>query len=833
VRKSRILPLLGPAAALYLVADAASTLGELHRMQWAIAIAGILLTLAPLLLRRRIGAEAPGARRVGMLGVTFGVGLCAGLSPFGQSLASDLAYALSAAAAGAIVLDLAVGVPDRLPPFRRARPLLVLGAIAATAMGGAASLPAFELFGEPMVAPPRFLYAPALYGTGCAALGLLIRIARRRWGSTPEALASNAWAVLGIAPLVAACATALGLTAEGETRWSLPLVAAGGVVTLYGHTALVDATRRLQAGHAVRRAVAAGFTLALAGTAVVFAHPQLPRDPYALAVLTVAALSTSALVWRGAQVMAHRLLAPYGGRLLDALDRARAELGRVSSVDELAESVLGPLRDATGDTSAMPLLLTFDPPREARIDAARQPHVRRIVAPPSLVRRLDAEPGQLVEARSVHAQVVRRPDVRELSELLASWEALCVVPLGVGDQTEGALVLARGRRGTSLSLEEMNGLRTLADEVTARLALLGTRDRASARVAELAAARDRMEERVEEQGEELRRLRTDAQVLSAGRAESRAAAPPIAYSPAMREAVSRLGALAPLETSVLLVAEGGTPVDRIARMLHAKSGRSDGPFVVADAASVSTEEAEAILFGRDGDAPRPGWMRLARGGTLLLADVPALGTEAQRALAEALAVKQARAIGGAAYPVDVRVIATSRVPVEELAEAGLFDPELARWFGNATVEVPPLRKRSEDLPSLVLLALDRACRVHGKPPMGIAEEAIERLLEHGWPGNLRELQHVIDRAVAKAESDTVLAKDLPALARPKTPDPLDGTYAEMERHLLVRAMKRAGGNKSEAARILGLKRTTFLDKLRRQGIEDPKPSKRSAESARH
>ena len=134
----------------------------------------------------------------------------------------------------------------------------------------------------------------------------------------------------------------------------------------------------------------------------------------------------------------------------------------------------------------------------------------------------------------------------------------------------------------------------------------------------------------------------------------------------------------------------------------------------------------------------------------------------------------------------------------------------------------------------MLLALDRACRVMGAPPMGIDEEAIAQLLEHDWPGNLRELQHVIDRAVQRAEGTKITATDLPPLPRARRrPDPLEGTYAEMERHILERAMRRAGGNKSEAARMLDLKRTTFLDKLRRQGIEGgsvPPPPPKSTKS---
>ena len=124
-----------------------------------------------------------------------------------------------------------------------------------------------------------------------------------------------------------------------------------------------------------------------------------------------------------------------------------------------------------------------------------------------------------------------------------------------------------------------------------------------------------------------------------------------------------------------------------------------------------------------------------------------------------------------------------------------------------------------------MLALDRASRVLGRPPIGIAQAALDVLLAHDWPGNLRELQHVVDRAVARAQGPQVLRADLPLLAgAAPTTDPLEGTFAALEHRILERAMRRAKGNKSEAARLLGLKRTTFLDKLKRQAGEAERKS---------
>ncbi|MDH5676665.1 MAG: sigma-54-dependent Fis family transcriptional regulator, partial [Myxococcales bacterium] len=132
--------------------------------------------------------------------------------------------------------------------------------------------------------------------------------------------------------------------------------------------------------------------------------------------------------------------------------------------------------------------------------------------------------------------------------------------------------------------------------------------------------------------------------------------------------------------------------------------------------------------------------------------------------------------------------------------------------------------RAEDLPSLLLLALDRASRVLGRPTIGIEPAARERLLRYDWPGNEEELQAVVERAVGRAQGPRVTLAELPELAAARGagdgPHALDGTYEAVERRVLARALERASGNKSEAARLLGLKRTTFLTKLARHGIEE-------------
>ena len=167
------------------------------------------------------------------------------------------------------------------------------------------------------------------------------------------------------------------------------------------------------------------------------------------------------------------------------------------------------------------------------------------------------------------------------------------------------------------------------------------------------------------------------------------------------------------------------------------------------------------------------------------------------------------------------MIATSRASLDELRYRGALDPDLANCFSGPGLTIPPLRERREDVPSLALLAIDRACRVLAREPVGIEQQAMEALVDHDWPGDVAELELVIELAVAEGSTKTIALSDLPPLAWPGADEgeSLSGTYVEVECRLLERALLRSGGNKSEAARMLGLKRTTFLDKLRRHGLE--------------
>ncbi|MFW5925975.1 MAG: sigma 54-interacting transcriptional regulator [Myxococcota bacterium] len=821
--QSRILPLLGPAVVLYLAADVASVHGGLSVVGGAVMVLAALLSLTPFATRGR--AEVRGARRVAALGVCGALALLAAVELGEGSLAAGIAARLGAAVAGALVVDLAMTVPRGLASAasrRLMRGVVFLAAMGCMVAGSVAIAPAFELAGRVWLLPPSLKGVPFVFAMAAAALALAARLWHRRASDDPLALASNAWAVMGLLPAAVIAPAGLVLVAQGYDDWGRGAAALAVGLAVAGHVALVDPRRRLHADRTSRRASSAVLTLAALVALAWWAQPLVPADPTGLAVAVAVALVLAVPVYGLMSPMVHRVLAPDRGRLLDAIARIEAGLGTVCTLDELARTVLGPLRDASRAPDATPVLYTVHPPLELSIDAAREPHVRARSLSETLQSRLLERPEEVLVRGGLEGHVVRRPDLRPLVNALVELDALCVVPLRVGGELEGALAVPAGRRRSLPTLEEIHALEGLGHRLEALVVLLSAQERARARTAEALRARDVAEERVEALEDQVAHLRGEARVLRAGRGASRLLAPQVAYAPAMRALEQRIQAVAPLDAPVLLVAEGGTPVDQVARWIHDTSGRADGPFVVADCGSVRPEQTLAALFGSE-DPSAPGWLQLAAGGTLLLADVPALSLEAQAAVAEAMAEKLATAVGGpGAYPVDVRVVATSRVDLGPLVCGGAFDAELGRWLDKLRVEVPPLRERKEDLPSLALLALDRACRVLGREVMGMEQEALDVLLRHDWPGNLRELQHVIDRAVAQAEGPQVRREDLPPLTPTSSAgDPLAGTYATIEERILRRAMERAEGNKSQAARMLGLKRTTFLDKLRRHHLDEP------------
>lgn len=507
------------------------------------------------------------------------------------------------------------------------------------------------------------------------------------------------------------------------------------------------------------------------------------------------------------------------GRLVDGAEAARRNLAPGATLQDLAAGVLAPLTSALGAGTRLPELYTVDPPLRIRLEAGERATIRSADAPDAITRAIlvDDQPGVLDLIR-LRDRVVREPSVRALVDAMDHRAMGCVLPCMHLDHIEGLLLLPLGDRSEALSRIEIEEIGRLGKVVGGALVSALAERRANTHIHELSALRREAEDQISVLEGELDQLRQQCDVLGRGVSEDQTLH--VAYSQSMRRVQTRAIELAPAAEPVLLIAPAGSSVLPLSRFIHERGPRWEAPFIVADCSTAPTDQVMSLLFGSVSEYRR-GWFQSAAGGTLLLRDLPALPKPAQARLGMALTEQGAPPDQRQPQPLRPRIIATSRAPLCELKQRRMIDPGLARCFGRSDLRIPALRDRREDLPSLALLAIDRSCRILARDPIGIDQEAMAALIAHDWPGDVAELELVIELAVAKASTKTVTLRDLPPLvwSGNDEDESLSGTYLEVECRLLQRALLRSGGNKSEAARMLGLKRTTFLDKLRRHGLE--------------
>ncbi|MEB2343639.1 MAG: sigma-54 dependent transcriptional regulator [Deltaproteobacteria bacterium] len=305
----------------------------------------------------------------------------------------------------------------------------------------------------------------------------------------------------------------------------------------------------------------------------------------------------------------------------------------------------------------------------------------------------------------------------------------------------------------------------------------------------------------------------------------------IGHAPAMRRLARTIESLRHNESHVLIQGESGTGKELVARALHGASRRRAGPFVPVDCGALPESVIESELFGHErgaftGAVGAPGLFRMAGGGTLFLDEVGEIPIAMQAKLLRALQYKEVRAVGAAApVTVDIRVVAATHRDLLAMVETGRFRMDLYYRLHVVRLEIPPLRERIEDVPLLVQHFLDKHAR-RGEP-MAIEQPALERLMSHDWPGNVRELENVIESALALARGPRLRASDLPigrsrgtaaAAAVAPAPTGLPLSLDAYERSALERALREAGGNATDAARRLGIGRSTFYRKLGKHGV---------------
>jgi two-component system, NtrC family, response regulator AtoC len=298
--------------------------------------------------------------------------------------------------------------------------------------------------------------------------------------------------------------------------------------------------------------------------------------------------------------------------------------------------------------------------------------------------------------------------------------------------------------------------------------------------------------------------------------------------PSIREALAEVDRLADTDRPVLLRGETGTGKETIARLLHGASARRDGPFVTVNLAAIPERLAGA---SGDRERPRSGWMAAAQGGTIFLEEAEELPLHLQRKLARVLRERTVSAPGGGQVPLDARIVAAARPDLAERVAEGRFDRELCDLLASSAIDLPPLRARREDIPALAEHFRLRVNAREGRRVPGFALDVMRRLSQHDWPGNVRELEHLVERLVVTAGTRMVVMRDLPSHLRIQVIDferatrrlPASGVdlrvlLTELEERFIAEALARTGGNRNRAAELLGLNRTTLVEKLRRRYV---------------
>ena len=303
-------------------------------------------------------------------------------------------------------------------------------------------------------------------------------------------------------------------------------------------------------------------------------------------------------------------------------------------------------------------------------------------------------------------------------------------------------------------------------------------------------------------------------------------------SPSMQRLYKHVELVAPTKFSVLILGESGTGKEYIARMIHDMSQYKDGPFIPVDCGSLSKELAPSELFGHlkgsftSAIADKKGVFEQAKGGTVFLDEVGNLPYEVQMQLLRALQEQKVRPVGSATdIHVDVRILAATNENLEQAIEEGRFRQDLFHRINEFAIEVPPLRDRLEDFDELTYFFIRQANEELGKNVKGITPDALQRMKEQRWNGNLRELRNVVRRCVLFAEGENIEMDDLPVFSAPnkKTVIASDeddwALRPEHEKEQIEAALQKARGNKTVAAKLLQIDRKTLYNKMHLYGIE--------------
>jgi DNA-binding NtrC family response regulator len=316
----------------------------------------------------------------------------------------------------------------------------------------------------------------------------------------------------------------------------------------------------------------------------------------------------------------------------------------------------------------------------------------------------------------------------------------------------------------------------------------------------------------------------------------------LVVSARMRELYETVERIANNAAPVLILGETGTGKELVARSIHTHGSRSPHPFRVVNCGAIPENLSESLLFGHEkgaftgADRRSRGVFEQAQQGTVFLDEIGELPLETQVKLLRALETKKVCRVGGSEeIEVDVRVVAATHCDVEAMVEEGSFRQDLLYRLNTFVLRVPPLRERVEEIEPLCKLFMTQSSRDYGRPVYRIVPEALQRIKEYGWPGNIRQLRNVVERGVLLCEGDVIRVEDLPRNvaeppAEPPPPPPAPETDDERsdeplkeqllayEKRVIAETIERTGGNQRAAARILRMPYRTMARKVKKYGL---------------
>jgi two-component system response regulator PilR (NtrC family) len=315
----------------------------------------------------------------------------------------------------------------------------------------------------------------------------------------------------------------------------------------------------------------------------------------------------------------------------------------------------------------------------------------------------------------------------------------------------------------------------------------------------------------------------------------------VGKSPKMQQVFNLISQAAPSRSTILVVGESGTGKELVAKAIHANSSRSDKPFVVVNSGSLPHDLLESNLFGHVKGAftgavySKKGLFELADKGTLFFDEIGNIPLETQAKLLRVMQEREFMRLGGVeTIKVDVRILAATNIDLRRAVEEGRFREDLFYRLNVIAIQLPPLRQRKEDIPSLVNHFVEKYCRENGRTQAEVTPEALQVLLDYDWPGNVRELENVIERGVVLSVDGRV-GRDLipdhvrtaPSFHVPQMSVPAEGinlrdVISGFERRLIESTLETTGGVQKEAARLLGLKPTTLNEMIKRHNILLPR-----------